>query len=242
MFEEAARYYAQVIDEHPRGTSATRSHVPLARSYIALGRASDAEQVLLQVVDGRQGDNPLTPDAADYRDALIELGKLYYETGDSKRAIERLTVAVVRCQDDPRLNEIRYFLADSHRLHARKIADALRDEPRMSPRDRLELEQEQRGHLETARELFTQVYDGYDDAHASSLNRLQRDYRRHAALYRGDCAFELGDFRGGREGVRHGRAAVQQPSFIDARSRADRPTVSTSSAARRMPRSPTTTP
>ncbi len=76
-YELAADYYLRVIEERPRSTFGTGSHVPLARCHLVLGRPGDAERELVQVVDCRLGvESLLTPEAVDYRDALIELGKL----------------------------------------------------------------------------------------------------------------------------------------------------------------------
>jgi len=90
-YETAARQYEQVLDEHPRSHVASRSHVPLARCLLALGRRPEAERQMIQVISGRSG---MEPEALDYRDALIELGSLYYDNEDFVGAIERLHEAV----------------------------------------------------------------------------------------------------------------------------------------------------
>lgn len=194
-YEPAATYYEQVIAEHPRSIYGTQSHVPLARCYVALGREPEAEQRLLAVVENRQGEqSPVTPESVDYRDALIELGRIYYDSGQYREAIERLTTAAQRYENDDRINEIRFRLADSYRRHARALGDEAAAEPTMPPARRRALEELSEEHLELALNLFGEVSRGYADRDPARLNPLQRDYQRYAALNRGDCAFALGRF------------------------------------------------
>ncbi|MCP3903351.1 MAG: tetratricopeptide repeat protein [Planctomycetes bacterium] len=191
--EAAAAAYEKVIEEHPRSPFGTRSHVPLARCYVGLDRGPDAERQLLQVVDGRQGaQNPIMPDAVDYRDALIELGRLYYDGGEFVKAIERLTSAASRYPDDPRLNDIRYRLADSYRRRSQDLRAANEAQTTDSPEEVQRRDQLAREHLETALDLFSMVCDGYGQQDEQRLNRTQRDALRHAMSYRADCAFTLG--------------------------------------------------
>ena len=121
-YESAAKFYEQVIADHPRSHFASRSHVPLARCYVALNRRPEAERQLVQVLSGQRH---LKPDAVDYRDALIELGSAYYESGKYVPAIERLDEAVRRYPEDQRITEIRFRLADSYRLNAARAVDPL---------------------------------------------------------------------------------------------------------------------
>ncbi|MHC5113497.1 MAG: tetratricopeptide repeat protein [Planctomycetota bacterium] len=194
-FEEAAAAYEQVIAEHPRSPFGTRSHVPLARCYMKLDRYPDAERQLLDVVDGRQGaQNPIMPEAVDYRDALIELGKLYYAGGDLVKAIERLTAAADRYPDDLRLNDIRFRLADAYRRRSGELRLAVEAETTLSPEERQRRQQRAREHLEEALDLFSMVTDGYAQQPPRRLNRFQRTSLRNAMFYRADCAFALGQF------------------------------------------------
>jgi len=192
-FDAAAVAYEKVIDEHPRSPFGTRSHVPLAECYVKLDRAPDAERQLVDVVDGRQGaQNPIMPEAVDYRDALIELGKLYYDGGQLVKAIERLTAAADRYPDDPRLNGIRFRLADSYRRRSKGLREAVAAETTLSPEERQRRQQRAREHLERALDLFSMVTDGFSQQDPRRLNRFERDSLRNAMFYRADCAFRLG--------------------------------------------------
>jgi tetratricopeptide (TPR) repeat protein len=194
-YESSATYYEQVINEHPRSVYGTQSHVPLARCYVALDRLPEAEQQLLDVVENRQGrQTPVTPESLDYRDALIALGKFYYDTGQYTAAIERLTLACQRYGEDERIHEIRFRLADSYRRQALALRGQPEGPSALPPARRRALDEMARQHLETALGLFEQVSGGYADIDEARLDRLQRDYQRYAALYRGDCAFALGRY------------------------------------------------
>ncbi len=188
-YELAARYYDQVLTEHPRSHVASRSHVPLARCLLELGRRPEAKQHMIEVVTGQQY---LAPDAVDYRDALIELGTLYYDDEDYVGAIERLDEAVRRYPDDPRIHEIRFRLADSYRRHAASLARN-RGLPGISPAERDRLEKERTGYLDTAQQLFAAIVRE-DDTETTPGAMVPEQILRYAYLYRADCAFELGRY------------------------------------------------
>ena len=194
-FEEAAASYRQVIEEHPRSIYGTGSHVLLARCLLRLGRRQEAERELLDVVEDRYGQStPITPDAVDYRNALIELGRLYYDGGDYKAAVERLTAAEERCADDRRINEIRFWLADSYRRRARELEDRAETQAALSPDERSSLRLLAREHRQAALDLFDRVCVAYAPVDERHLDRLQRDSLRYAWLYRGDCAYDMGQY------------------------------------------------
>ncbi|MDY7107177.1 MAG: tetratricopeptide repeat protein [Planctomycetota bacterium] len=194
-YQSAAEYYEQVIAEHPRSVYGTRSHVPLARCYVALERRPEAVQQLTSIVDNRRGGmSPITPESLDYRDALFELGVISHEAGQYREAIERLATAVQRYRDDARINEMKFRLADSYRRLAGSLREEAKDTPTASPGERRALEQRAEAHFESALSLFGEVSRGYADMDEARLNRLQRDFARYASLNRGDCAFALGRY------------------------------------------------
>ena len=184
-YETAVTHYEQVLVEHPRSHVASRSHVPLARCLLAIGRRPEAERQLLLVVSGKAH---LEPEAVDYRDALIELGQLYYENEDYVGAIERLDEAVRRYPSDSRINEIRFRLADSYRRRAIGLEPQL-SSPGLPPGERRRLEAQRSDHLQSASELFEAICDGAPAAAAGPEQLL-----RYACLYQADCAFELGRY------------------------------------------------
>lgn len=188
-YDAASRSYDQVLVEHPRSHVASRSHVPLARCLLMLDRRPEAEQHLIQVVSGQQY---LTPDAMDFRDALIELGTLYYDNGDDVRAIERLDEAVRRYPGDDRIKEIRFRLGDSYRRHATSIDDDL-GMPGVSPAERDRLEKQRTAYLESAQGLFAAIVEE-DHQSSASADADAEQILRYAYLYRADSAFDLGRY------------------------------------------------
>jgi tetratricopeptide (TPR) repeat protein len=189
-YESAAQHYQQVIDDHPRSHVASRSRVPLARSLIALDRREEAEQNLLQVVLGQRH---LGPDAVDYRDALVELGKSYYDGGRYIKAIERLEEALQRYPDDAEILQVRFRLADSYRRRGGEIAEELAD-PSLLPSRRHELDQLRNDHLLRALDLFGQVADTRPRMLSGRPDSVQHQLVRYAGLYRADCLYELGRY------------------------------------------------
>ncbi|MHC4767303.1 MAG: tetratricopeptide repeat protein [Planctomycetota bacterium] len=187
-YESAAQQYEQVLEEHPRSHVASRSHVPLARCLLALGRRPEAERQMIQVVSGRSG---MEPEALDYRDALIELGSLYYDNEDFVGAIERLHEAVRRYPGDARINDIRFRLADSYRRRAIGLEPQL-GSPGLPPAERRQLESQRTDHLRTAAELFADICGDPSESISAAQRRLSAQLHRYACLYQADCLFELG--------------------------------------------------
>ncbi|TVQ54602.1 MAG: tetratricopeptide repeat protein [Phycisphaerales bacterium] len=191
QYEDAARYYELVIDEQPRSVVATRAHVPLARCYLALERKPEAERQLRQVLSGVA---PIQPDADDFRDALIELGTLYYRTGEYTDAVEYLDQATRRYPDDPGIHQIMYRLADSYRGLARDIEHRLRDERIESLGEQRRLEELRFDHLREAMALYSQVREKLENRPTERLSALDEDLLRSSHLLRAEAAFELGLF------------------------------------------------
>lgn len=191
QYDSAAIAYEQVIREHPRSVTATRSHVPLARCYLALDRRPEAEQQLRQVLAGL---HPVQRDAVDYRDAMIELGTIYYNAGRYLAAIEHLHQAAERYPEDARHTTVLFRLADSYRSEAMLLAERIREPSAESPGERRRIDLLRREHLRTALELFERVAAALDSSPQDSLNELQLDLMRSAYIHRADCAFHLGNF------------------------------------------------
>ena len=167
--------------------------VPLAECLLAErepGNQDEAERLLTGVVDG----SIMSPDAAEYRSALIELGTMYYTVGHYPDAISRLEQAIERYPEDRRVEAIRFRLADSHRLEAGRIRKTLEQALPQSQRD--ELEQARVDHLKTARRMFERVRQGLMAGDMTRLTKLEKTYLRNAHFYIGDCAFDLKDYDG----------------------------------------------
>lgn len=189
-YEKAITYYEKIANEHSRSTFATQSYVPLARCYLAVGRRPEAQQQLKLVL---AGDRLLKPDASDYREALIELGRIYHESGDFTSAIEQFAEAAQRYPDDPKRLEILYLLADSYRGGALALADRARNEPALSLAEIGRLNVLRTEHLQRAEDLFASICDEFASAPATTDEHAD-DLLRRSQLYRADCAFYLEHF------------------------------------------------
>lgn len=196
----AAALYQQLVasrgnpgEPGSAGVWADQALVPLARCLLQDGSETndaEAERLLLSVVDG----STMAPDASAYRDALIELGSMYYGAGKYPQAISWLEQAVKRYRDDKRIDGVRYRLADSHRLEARRIAKAL--EVKMPATQAQELEATRVQHLRTARTMFQSVRESIEAREKKRLGADEKTYLRNAYFYAGDCAFDLKDYDG----------------------------------------------
>lgn len=101
------------------------------------GDVQKAEELLLENLSGI-----LAPDAAEYRDSIFALGKLYYNTGNLARAIPTLEDAVVLYPDAVQSAETYYRLA---RLNLNKVEEAKKVKdatPLSTVRERSDLEME----------------------------------------------------------------------------------------------------
>ena len=95
MFDKAIAAFQKNQFRYPQSLAASKSAVPLAQAYIAKGPESfgKAENVLLSVVN----NNPLlTPESEEFKQALFELGQLFYRTNRFEDAVGRLTEFVDR--------------------------------------------------------------------------------------------------------------------------------------------------
>ncbi len=190
-YEKAAKTYERLLAEHPRSADATQSYVPLARCYVALNRVPEAREQLQQVLSGNRLVNP---DSADYRSALLELGRIEYQSKSHTSAIEAFTQFLQRYPTDPRAMEVRYQLAESYHANAMTMAERVKADPGMSPAEIGRLNTLCVEQRQTAFGLFAQVTAAGEEAGPQSFNAFQRDFVRRAALYQADCAYELGQF------------------------------------------------
>ncbi len=185
----AATQFERLVENFGRTPEAYSSLVPLAKSYAALGRDDAALRVLLSVVN----DHPaITPADRSYRDALIELGRLYYGRGEYVPAIERLSEAVERYGSTAEGALLRYRLADSYLLSTPEL-DRQIAEPG-PPSRAAALRGERASRLERAHGLFSQVITDLEQRDSRDLSDLEKVCLRNAFFYRADCLYDLGQF------------------------------------------------
>lgn len=187
---------------------AYESYVPLARAYQAVEDWERAEKMLRWVTEGHPAIGPTSP---YFRDALIELGGLYYRRGQHNpeyyaRAIEVLgedggalgrfvnpdPESAIAKTYGPRL---RFMLADSLRLSAAGLLK--RAQESRSEVDRLAAQSERLKRLQMAQRYYNQTLTELDARHErqpEQLDPIERVYHRNAYFYQADCAYARGDY------------------------------------------------
>ncbi len=194
-YASAAALYEGLIEGWGKGAAGPwgdRSLAPLAQCLLRdADPANDqqAEQWLRAAVDGRT----LSPEAVEYRDGLVELGRLLYETGRYAEAIERLSDAVARYPDDPEAFSLRYRLAESYRLSAAAIAKDL-ETIALTQDERTEWTRAREERLALAMEHYLAARRGLEAKDPSRLTELERVQLRNSYFYLGDVAFDRGDY------------------------------------------------
>lgn len=198
--ELAARTYEDLIatrDGAPgqpgSGPFADASYVPLAQTYLATGtpeNISRATQMLKAVVNG----TVVGVDSPGFRDALAELGTMFYRNGEPERAIENIDELLRRYPNEPGMELAKFRLSDSYRLSAAKIEKSMAEG--MPEEERRSLEKTRNERLQLAAAGFDQVRRALDAKSKDKRNAVEETYLRNAFFYLGDCAYALGDFDG----------------------------------------------
>jgi len=197
QFEAATALYKKLVEEHPKTTWASASHVPLARCYLAIGgerEVSLAEQVLTSVVENHE---VLRPESREYREALIELGQLHYRRGgegDFEKAIQRLEEVIARYGNEGNRAELHFQLGDAYRKSVRQIDEMLGGSLPPSQESRLQAERATR--LDKARRHFNSVIDLLGRRDPQQMDALEQLYLRNSYFYRADCAYDLRQYEG----------------------------------------------
>jgi len=192
--------------------AATKSAVPLAQALIAKGAAfyGKAEKVLISVVE----DNlALTPQAEEFRNAVFELGSLYYRQARHEESIARFDEVMKRYPTEERMGQVLFLMADAYRKSALALAKpaaatvAAGGAAVGSARplfgggiaagggraeELTEAETARRQRLAKALDLFDRVISHHRDRPLSK--DIERAQLRLSHFYRADCAFDLGDY------------------------------------------------
>jgi tetratricopeptide (TPR) repeat protein len=199
QFDKAIAAFQKNQFRYPQSLAASKSAVPLAQAYIAKGPESfgKAENVLLSVVN----NNPLlTPESEEFKQALFELGQLFYRTNRFEDAVGRLTEFVDRYPTDQRLGQLLFLMADSYRksagvldakLAAQKTANVDASGNNVGV-DLAEAAAAKRDRLNKAKVLYDRVVDLYK-THAPTTE-IDRLYLKLSHFYRADCLYDLGQY------------------------------------------------
>lgn len=195
FFDRAIGAYRHNQMRYPKSLAASKSGVPLARAYMAKGPDfyRKAEETLRGVIE----DNPqITPDAAEFREALFELAHLHYRTGRYELAISRIREITERYPNDERMGQLYFLMGDSYRKSAGvlegRIAEATTSAATRPALDVAEAKREREKRLLGAREQYDKVIGLWK--HAELKRDLDRLYLKLAHFYRADCVYDLGEY------------------------------------------------
>jgi len=184
QFDKAISAFQRTQFRYPKSLAASKAAVPLAQAYVAKGPDGyvKAEKVLLSVLES----NPvLTPEAEEFRGALLELAQLYYRTNRYEEAIARLEELTQRYPNEPGMAQLLFLIGDSYRKSAGLIDVKQGSDPR-------EAETARQERLGRAKKLFDRVVEmGRLTPPSRDQDKLQL---KLAHFYRADCLYDLGQY------------------------------------------------
>jgi len=194
MLDKSIGAFHRAQFRYPNSLAAVKSAIPMAQAYVAKGPeyVGKAEAALRGVVE----NNPaVTPEAAEFKQALFELAQLYYRGGRYEEAIGKLEELVQRYPAEERMGQLVFLMGDSYRRSSAaldaKLA-ALQGGDVVQQVDRAEALTAKRDRLGRARQLYDKAIELYKTAPPSA--DLERLYNKLAHFYRADCVFELGEY------------------------------------------------
>ncbi|HEY7118097.1 MAG TPA: tetratricopeptide repeat protein [Tepidisphaeraceae bacterium] len=211
-YDKAIAAYQRNQFRYPNTLAASKSAVPLAQALIAKGPDfyNKAEAVLNGVID----NNPLiTPEAAEFKQALFELAELFYRTNRYEEAVGKLEELTQRYPHDDRMGELVFLMGDSYRKSAallvvssaqpttrpvQAVASAVPPPPATRPTthptemDPVEVASAKRDRLNKARGLFDRAIEIYH--RNPPITDVDKLYCKLAHFYRADCVFDLGNY------------------------------------------------
>jgi tetratricopeptide (TPR) repeat protein len=208
-YDKAIGAYQRNQFRYPNTLAASKSAVPLAQAYVAKGPDyyGKAEGVLIGVVD----NNPLiTPEAAEFKQALFELAQLYYRTSRYEEAVAKLEELTQRYPKDERMGQLVFLMGDSYRKSASMLvvgvpaplpasatkppAGAAASTQKSPPAemDPVEVASAKRDRLTRAKSLFDRSIEIY--LRTPPIGDVDKLYCKLAHFYRADCVFDLGQY------------------------------------------------
>jgi tetratricopeptide (TPR) repeat protein len=203
----------ECIELHGRDASVYAARVLCARANAEKSAVAAAEQLLRANLTA-QG---LTPASREWRESLLELGKLKYMAGEYPDAIRALREYVERYDgEEPNSLLARYFVAQCYRHAAReplaRLAAAITENERLKHRTQAE------ELLIEAVNHFSQVQRTLTLKNAEApLDSLEQAILRNCYLLRGDVLFSMKDYEKSLEVFRNASSLYQHdPVVLDA--------------------------
>jgi tetratricopeptide (TPR) repeat protein len=200
QYARAIATYELALQSYPRLPDALRSVVPLAECYLTQGGPATQRGVdlLLSVVDDK-GPQPLfSPQAIEYRQALLQLADYYHRASDDEvpghfeKSIRRLEDAVAFYPDDPQMPRLKFQLADAYRQSAGALRPLATSQTTAESRQAGVREVQRR--LSRSLDLFGEVIATLAPYDADSLSEVEQSQLEASYLYRADGLFDMGRY------------------------------------------------
>lgn len=180
--------YARLVREQPHTVDATQAVVPLAECLISKGASGRAEAValLMRFVDQPPGSEALvTPQAPEYREALVLLAETVADDGEHNEAIARIEKTLGLYPDDARSVHLRFRLAECYRASAAEVKAGDSDGTNVG---------EKRQRYSAAAAEFGKVVGALAARDEDGLSGAEQAELKSAYVQRADCLFEAGRF------------------------------------------------
>ena len=182
--QTAADLLQSFIEKNPQSPQAYSSRVPLARCHVSLNNVNAALSVLNDVLTN---NDAITPQSAEYREALIELGKLHFHMEEYELACRSLEEAVERYAESPEAAVLHSYLGDAYRKSVARIDEDLAGPLVDSRTETLRTQRDER--LERAMSAYGVAIDVLESRDETARSKLEQVLLRNNYFYRADCAY-----------------------------------------------------
>lgn len=180
--------YARLVREQPHTVEATQAVVPLAECLKSKGSSGRAEAtaLLMRFVDQPPGSEALvTPQAPEYREAMVLLSETLADDGEYDEAITRIEKTLGLYPEDARSVHLRFRLGECYRASSERMTAA---------EDDAAAARVKRERLSAAAVEFGRVVVALAARDEDVLSAVERAELKSAYVQRADCLFEAGRY------------------------------------------------
>jgi len=176
----------ECLRAYPRDVAIFSARLLAAKAHVEKGEPEKAVELLTENLEGEL----LDPDSREWRESLLDVGKILHFSGRHKEAVPRLSVAVARWPTGPRAVSTRYLLAESYRQHAQVLARSLETE--VVPPERIAAAREKERMNDAAAEEYGNVIARLSERQSrQELTELERLMLRNSYFARGAMLHQL---------------------------------------------------
>lgn len=180
--------YERLVREQPHTVEATQAVVPLAECLISKGASGRAEAtaLLMRFVDQPPGSEALvTPQAPEYREAMVLLAETLADDSEHDEAITRIEKTLGLYPEDARGVHLRFRLGESYRASAGRMK---------AEEDDAAVVKAKRERQSAAAVEFGKVVGALAARDEDVLSAAERAELKSAYVQRADCLFEAGRY------------------------------------------------